>query len=142
MESIDTKLNVEISEHDIVDLYRIGAKQYEKSRPILIELCSVQKKNEIFSKIRNLKKSNYAIGQNFAEKTMIERLLLENSLVINNRTYSFNDIKHKDLNDLIMNDDKKSKPRQITTESDVAHGPPPPASSRNNSKTYKLTGKK
>ncbi|KAG5894409.1 hypothetical protein JTB14_033154 [Gonioctena quinquepunctata] len=91
---------------------------------VVIALISAQEQQQDRKNRRSFRIHDFLrkwrTGVDFSEKTKRERRLLvpfliqarkmgklaflkQNSLVINNITYTSNDLKHKDINDLIMN---------------------------------------
>lgn len=60
---INSRIKVNIKNSDIHDCYRIGRKTDKNSRPVIIELCNVTKRNEIFDNKKLLKGTGLVVAE-------------------------------------------------------------------------------
>lgn len=106
-------LNILISNNDINNIYRIGQKAAEKSRPIILELTTNLKKQEISRALPKLKNTgirfaNDLLPQDREQQKLLHKHLKEakdknhnarifkNKLIINGVTYTYQDLKNTD----------------------------------------------
>lgn len=57
------KLNVNVKTADIYNAYRVSKKNDNKTRPVIVEFCTVWKRNEVFYTKRHLKGSPLVIAE-------------------------------------------------------------------------------
>lgn len=107
----EEKLNVQLLNADIDDVYRIGRKLANSSqRPIVVRLASNLKKRGIFNNIRLLKDTGISVADDLTEREREERKLLNqhcriakskgysakqrgNKLIINGKWYTYEDLR-------------------------------------------------
>ena len=57
-ELCESKLKVSITERDIAKIFRLGARETGKIRPLLVSFTDIDKKFEVFRKLNELKSAN------------------------------------------------------------------------------------
>ena len=57
-ELCESTLKVSITEGDIAKIYRLGARETGKIRPLLVSFTNIDKKFEVFRKLNELKSAN------------------------------------------------------------------------------------
>ncbi|KAB0799267.1 hypothetical protein PPYR_07147 [Photinus pyralis] len=123
-------MNTTTGETEIQQVYRIGAKQLNKVRPVFIKLAQYETKIEVLKKAKNLKGTNIYIHEDFPKHVLEERKVLAthlrtaresghraylkyNKLIVNGEEYGVEDITSADEQDDEVNEVRK-KPRTRT----------------------------
>ncbi|KAJ8937999.1 hypothetical protein NQ318_015496, partial [Aromia moschata] len=113
---ITEKLNTSIVNQDINNIYRVGQRGVQKSRPILLELVSNLKKQEIVKQLYKLKGtgiffSNDLLPQDREENKVLHHQLklakekqynakiIKNKLIVNGESYSYQELTNKNKHD-------------------------------------------
>lgn len=96
VEIIKNKLNINFEAYDIRDILRIGKKLENKTRPILVELSSYNKKLEILKNSGNLKGTGLYVCPDLTQQELEERkILIENLKAARAKEYSAKIVKNK-----------------------------------------------
>ncbi|KAG5895718.1 hypothetical protein JTB14_021410 [Gonioctena quinquepunctata] len=110
MEITTTNTEVKLEEFNIQDVFRLGARNNGKNRPIILKLTSALTKRQIIQNARKLKGTAYAISKNYIKKVQEERRqlmpfskkakeigkeahLIQNYMIFDSRKYSLEEIK-------------------------------------------------
>lgn len=124
------KLEIELKESDINDIFRLGKKPGPK-RPVLISLISHIKRQEILRKVKKLKNSGYFITEDLSESDLKERKILTeglkeardknkkasikgNKLIVEGEEYTTSDILQ--TKEIIIEDNYPPPQRRVTSE--------------------------
>lgn len=120
-----TKLNVEINPLDINNIYRVGIKSENKRRPVIVELVRYIKKQEIFAQVAKLKGTGISLAHDLTPEEREEKKILyshykaaraknylakirKNTLYVNGDPYTYEDLKNKELGDIIQDQEKSN----------------------------------
>lgn len=119
------KLDIQITSFDINNIYRVGTKSEDKRRPVILELVRYIKKQEIFAQVPKLKGTGISLAHDLTPEEREEKKILythykdaraknylakikKNILYINGDAYTYEDLKDKELGDIIQDQENSN----------------------------------
>ncbi|CAG9823951.1 unnamed protein product [Phaedon cochleariae] len=131
-------LDVNLQEFEVGNIYRIGKKDTQKTRPIVLELVRYLKKQEILSKCNKLKGTGISVSHDLTRQEREEKLILlkyykeakeknyqtklyRNKLVVNGDIYTYQDLRDRENIQVEKEDRIENNIEEQTTREKAVH---------------------